>query len=215
MTMTRIIAAGFALALVAVPLAAQDSPEARIQAAMDRVQAAGMPVEVLESKVAEGLAKNVAMARIALAVENRARAMERAQAALVRSQQGVPTAADLAVGADAIEAGVSEAVLQRVSTAAGAQHRTVAIAALAYLVAEGQLPEVALARVEEALARGGQGLGDLHRMAGRGQNQGRGHGVGGAPQGVPPPGRSGGVGKPEGPPRGPPGCPPQCPPGKN
>jgi hypothetical protein len=41
-----------------------------------------MPVEVLESKVAEGLAKNVAMARIATAIERRAQAMERAHAAL-------------------------------------------------------------------------------------------------------------------------------------
>jgi hypothetical protein len=201
MNTARIFTAAFALALVAAPLTAQQGPEERIRAAMERARAGGMPVEVLEGKVAEGLAKNVAMERIAQAIENRARAMERAQVALQRGQEHRPSAADFAVGADAIEAGVSEVVLARIAETAGAERRTVAIAALAYLVAEGQVPEAALARVEEALARGGQGLGDLHRMAARGQHQG----IGGPPQGMPPAGRPGGVGKPENHPGGPPG----------
>jgi hypothetical protein len=197
MNTARILAGAFALALMAAPLAAQ-SPEARIQAAMERAQASGLAVEVLESKLAEGLAKNVPMERIAQAIQNRARAMERANNALQRAQRGQPSAADQAVGADAIEAGVSEAVLERIAATAGAERRTVAIAALAYLVAEGQVPEVALARVEEALARGGPGMGDLQRMARGGQP-----GVGGPPQGVPATGRPDGAGPPDRPGRPP------------
>jgi hypothetical protein len=200
MNSTRMLASAFALALMAAPLAAQQSPEARIQAAMERAQASGLAVEVLESKLAEGLAKNVPMERIAVAIQNRARAMERAHAALQRAQRGHPSAADQAVGADAIEAGVSEVVLQRIAATAGAERRTVAIAALAYLVAEGQVPEAALARVEEALARGGPGMGDLQRMARGGHDR---PGVGGPPQGVPATGRPDGAGPPDRPGRPP------------
>jgi hypothetical protein len=152
-------------------------------------------VEVLESKVAEGLAKNVAMARIAIAVENRAQAMERAHAALSRAQQDRPSVQDVAVATDAIEAGVSEAVLETIAETAGAERRTVAIAALGYLVAEGHVPEVALARVQAALAQGGDALANLPGMAG-----GAGQGVGGPPAGVPAGGPPAGVGRPGGPP---------------
>jgi hypothetical protein len=184
-----------AMVLLAAPLAAQTGPEARIDAALERARAGGMPVEVLESKVAEGLAKNVAMARIAIAVENRAQAMERAHAALSRAQQDRPSVQDVAVATDAIEAGVSEAVLETIAETAGAERRTVAIAALGYLVAEGHVPEVALARVQAALAQGGDALANLPGMAG-----GAGQGVGGPPAGVPAGGPPAGVGRPGGPP---------------
>jgi hypothetical protein len=184
-----------AMVLLAAPVAAQAGPEARIEATLERARAAGMPVEVLESKVAEGRAKNVAMARIAIAVENRAQAMERAHAALSRAQQDRPSVQDVAVATDAIEAGVSEVVLETIAATAGAERRTVAIAALAYLVAEGHFPEVAQLRVEEALARGGDALANLPGMAG-----GAGQGVGGPPAGVPAAGPPAGVGRPGGPP---------------
>jgi hypothetical protein len=196
---TRTLIGALALALLAAPLAAQETPEARIRAAMDQVRAQGMPVELLESKLAEGLAKNVPMDRIAVAIQVRARAMERANAALQRVQDRPPPAAELAVGADAIEVGVGEAVLEALARRAGPERRTVAIAALAYLVSEGHVPAVALARVQEALAQGGQGLGHLKRMS-RPE-----HPHGGPPRGVPPAGRPGGTGKPEGTPgKGPP-----------
>jgi hypothetical protein len=184
-----------AMVLLAAPLAAQTGPEARIEAALERARAGGMPVEVLESKVAEGLAKNVAMARIAMAVENRAQAMERAHAALSRAQQDRPSVQDVAVATDAIEAGVSEVVLAEVAATAGAERRAVAIAALTYLVAEGHVPAVALARVQAALAQGGDALANLPGMAG-----GAGQGVGGPPAGVPAGGPPAGVGRPGGPP---------------
>jgi hypothetical protein len=195
MRTTRALTALMAMVLLAAPLAAQTGPEARIDAALERARAGGMPVEVLESKVAEGLAKNVAMARIAIAVENRAQAMERAHAALSRAQQDRPSVQDVAVATDAIEAGVSEAVLETIAETAGAERRTVAIAALGYLVAEGHVPEVALARVQAALAQGGDALANLPGMAG-----GAGQGVGGPPAGVPAGGPPAGVGRPGGPP---------------
>jgi hypothetical protein len=195
MRIMRALTGLMVMALLAMPLAAQTGPEARIEAALERARAGGMPVEVLESKVAEGLAKNVAMARIAVAVENRALAMERAHAALSQAQQGQPSVQDVAVGTDAIEAGVSEVVLAEIAATAGAERRTVAIAALAYLVAEGHVPEAALDRVRDALARGGDALANLPGMAG-----GAGPGVGGPPAGVPAGGPPAGVGRPGGPP---------------
>jgi hypothetical protein len=197
----RVVTGALALAVLVGPLAAQD-PGERIQAAIDAARASGLPAELLESKLAEGLAKNIAMERIAVAVENRARAMERAQAILQRAQRGMPSPADVAVAADAIETGVSDAVLERVAATAGAERRTVAIAALTYLVAEGHASQAALERVEEALARGGQGLGDLQRMSRPA------HPHGGPPRGVPPAGRPGHAGPPDGKGSGPPKSPP-------
>lgn len=196
----RMLTGVTALALIAMPLAAQQGPEARIEAALDRARTGGLPVEVLESKVAEGLAKNVAMDRIAIAIERRAQAMERAHAALSHAARGEqPPVQDVAVGTDAIEAGVSEVVLGKVWETAGAEHRTVAIAALSYLVAEGHVPEAALARVEEALARGGDALANLPGMAGANRPDGA-----GPPAGVPAGGPPAGVGRPGGPPGKPP-----------
>jgi hypothetical protein len=180
-----------ALALVAAPLAAQHSPEDRIQAALDRAHSANLPVELLESKLAEGQAQNVAMERIATAIEHRAQAMERAHAALSRAEQGEPSVQDVAVGADAIAAGVSEAVLERIAQTAGAERRTVALAALAYLAYladEGIVPDAAAERVEQALARGGEALANLPGAAG------------GPVTGIPAGGPPAGVGQPGGPP---------------
>jgi hypothetical protein len=201
MRITRALTGLMGMALVAMPLAAQVGPEARIEAALERARAGGMPVEVLESKVAEGLAKNVPMARIAIAVQNRAQAMERAHMALSRAQQGPPSVQDVAVGTDAIEAGVSEVVLEKIAETAGPERRTVAIAALAYLVEQGHVPEAALARVEAALARGGDALANLPGMAGGADRPG----VGGPPAGVPGGGPPAGVGRPGGPPGNQPG----------
>jgi hypothetical protein len=203
MSTLRLLTGVMALALMAAPLAAQVGPEARIEAALERARSAGLPVEVLESKVAEGLAKNVAMARIAMAIERREQAMERAYAALSQaSEGGQPSVQDVAVGTDAIEAGVSEVVLAEVSLTAGAERRAVAIAALTYLVAEGHVPEEALARVEAALARGGDALANLPGMAGGNRPEGAGP-PSGVQGGGPPPG----VGKTGGPPGKPPGTP--------
>lgn len=185
----------FALVATYGGAAAQQDPQQRIAAALDRARAGGLPVELLESKIAEGRAKGVAMDRIAFAVEQRATAMTRAAEVLAGALPGQALAGeDIAVGADALQAGVQAAVLARIAGAAGHQRRTVAIAALAQLVAAGTLPEEAVRRVEAAMARGDQALMNLPGMAGQ---------AGGPPAGIPPAGRPPGTGRPPG--AGPPG----------
>ena len=140
-------------------IAQAPSPEQRIETAMVRARAAGVPVSLLENKIAEGKAKGVSMERIAEAVERRQAGLERASQAL----QGRPNvaAADLSVAADAMESGVSAVVLQAVADAAPRERRVVAIAALTQLVQLGHVPQEALDRVREALKRGPDALANL------------------------------------------------------
>jgi hypothetical protein len=77
-------------------------------------------------------------------------------------------AGSLGVGADAIESGVSEAVLKAVADDAPRDRRNVAIAALTQLVQQGHVPEAALDRVREALKRGPEALANLPAEAGEG-----------------------------------------------
>jgi len=133
--------------------------EERIQTALDEAVEAGIPVSLLESKVAEGEAKGIPMDRIADAVQHRLDGLARAQDALA----GVPDAdaADLSVSADALDSGVSEAVLTEIAETSPRERRSVAIAALTYLVSAEIAPEEALTAVQDALARGPEALQNL------------------------------------------------------
>lgn len=193
------------LALAAFPAAAHaQDPQQRIDAARRRAESAGIPVALLDSKVAEGRAKGVPMDRIAVAVERRLGALSRAREAMAGAPRNAPvSSADLSVGADAIEAGVEPAALGRLAAAAPGDRRAVAIAALTELVSQGESSERALARVTGALQRGPDALRRLPGEAaaersqgkgpppGRGNNQGqggaRGRGQGGPPAAVPGP----------------------------
>jgi hypothetical protein len=137
------------------------TPQARINSSLETALAAGIPVELLESKVAEGRAKGVSEARIAAAVEARLQGLTRAAAAMERAEVENTTAADLSVAADAFEAGVSESTLIKVSRTAPAERRAVAIATLTGLVQLGHASEHALARVS-AVVRSNAGLANLH-----------------------------------------------------
>lgn len=187
--------------LVPASLAGQEAEE-RIQAALDRATEAGIPTSLLESKVAEGEAKGIPTGRIAAAVEHRLGGLTRAQEALA----GVPDTDvdDLAVSADALESGVSEAVLTELATATPADRRSVAIAALTYLVNAQMAPADALTTVREALERGPSALQNLPARA-----AGMGPGQAGPPAGIPAPGVPPTEGPPEGagPPVDPPGGP--------
>ena len=211
---------GVAAAVVAMALsgaarvnAQAQPPQERINAALARAQQAGIPVALLESKIAEGKAKGVSLERIAVAIERRQGALERASQAL---RGGVDAASTLAVGADAIEAGVSEAVLRAVGEDAPRDRRSVAIAALTELVHRGNTPEAALVRVRDALRRGPDALSNLpaEAAAGRrgggpsdGQKSGNAGGRAGAepgpPAAVPAPGKPPQAGRPQGQGRGP------------
>lgn len=85
-------------------VAAAQTPQARIDAALARATEAGIPVALLQSKVAEGRAKGVSLERIAAAVERRGAALEHARDVL-RGPREVDQAG-LSVAADAVEAGI-------------------------------------------------------------------------------------------------------------
>lgn len=205
---------GVAVVVVAMALcggahvnAQAQPPQERINAALARAQQVGIPVAVLESKIAEGKAKGVSLERIAVAVERRQASLERASQALRGEADAAST---LAVGADAIEAGVSEAVLRAVGEDAPRDRRSVAIAALTELVHQGNTPEAALVRVREALRRGSDALSNLpaEAAAGRrggpqdgqksGNTGGRAGAESGPPAAVPAPGKPPQAGRPEG-----------------
>lgn len=144
--------------------ATAQTPEARIEAALAAAAEARIPVELIESKIAEGKAKGVAMNRLAAAVEARLAGLQRAAAALAQAGVEVQNAGQLAVTADALAAGVSENAVVTISREAPAERRTVAIAVLADLVRLGHANDQALARVNAALSSGAA-LANLHAEA--------------------------------------------------
>ena len=158
-----------AAALICAPAAlfAQDSTAsagsagARIDAALQSAVKAGIPVSLLERKVAEGEAKGVPMARIAVAVEHRLDVLTQAQDALLKAGLKNSTEGELSVAADAVQAGVSQSALVAISQRAPDNSRTVAIAVLTDLVALGQASDQALVRVEGALDHGAEALANL------------------------------------------------------
>jgi hypothetical protein len=181
-----------AVLLLFAPLswaAAQGTPEQRIAAARQRASTAGIPVSLLDGKVAEGRAKGVPLDRIATAVERRLASLQRARDAMGGgARPPALTPADLNVGADALDAGVEPNALGRLAREAGADRRTVAIAVLTELVQGGMASEQALARVTAALARDpdelrrlpGEAKGGEQGQARRGPPAGRGPGSAGA-----------------------------------
>ena len=203
--MTKRILFTLLLALAPLPAHAQGTDAAeRIEGARQRAAAAGIPVALLESKVAEGKAKGVPMDRIAVAVEQRLLFLSRAREAMGGVQA---SPADLAVGADALAAGVTPQALEGVARAAPGDQRAVAIAVLQQLVQQGEASERALERVRLALERKPEELRNLPAMAGKKGPSGPPARVGN-PRGIPDPGKAGdqdrgrGRGKERGKPRG-------------
>jgi hypothetical protein len=127
------------------------TPQARIDAAIRAAAQADIPTSLLTSKVSEGRAKNVPQERVAAAVESRLQSLLRASATMERAGLDIGSAADLAVSADALEAGVSENALIRLSRNAPEERRVVAVAVLTDMVRLGQSSESALARVTAAV----------------------------------------------------------------
>lgn len=144
-------------------LAAQDSAAsaARIDATLEAAVEAGIPVALLERKVAEGRAKGVPMERIAAAVETRLEALTRARDALVQAGLETTTEGELSVAADAVQAGVSGGALATISQTAPEERRAVAIAILSELVAAGNTADQAVTRVQAALSAGPEALANL------------------------------------------------------
>lgn len=130
----------------------QGDPAQRIEAARRRADATGIPVSLLDMKVAEGRAKGVPADRIAGAVEIRLSLLSRAREAMAGAGRGGLSAADLSAGADALSVGVSTEALGSLTRSAPGDRRAVAIAVLAQLVQEGDRSDHALERVRLALA---------------------------------------------------------------
>jgi hypothetical protein len=139
-------------------------PQDRINTALARAKQVGIPVALLEAKIAEGKAKGVSLDRIAAAIERRETTLEHAS----RVMKGQPGNGDaeLSVAADAIDSGVSDSVLRSIAESAPRDRRAVAIAALTQLVQLGHVPEAALDRVKDALKRGPEALLNLPAEAG-------------------------------------------------
>ena len=127
------------------------SPKARIDAAMQAAARANVPASLLQSKVAEGEAKRVPPERIAAAVEMRLQSLVRASEIMSRAQVESASEGELAVAADALQAGVTESTLITLTRTSAEERRVVAIAVLADLVRLGNPSEKALARVNAAL----------------------------------------------------------------
>jgi hypothetical protein len=137
------------------------TPQARIDAAMSAAAEAKIPLSLVKSKVAEGEAKRVPQERIATAVEARVKSLVRASSALQRADVEARNEGELLVSADALDAGVSESALVRISQDAPPERRTVAIAVLADLVRLGAASDNALARVSGAVSSS-SALANLH-----------------------------------------------------
>jgi hypothetical protein len=184
------------MALGPMALGAQ-TPDEQIRRSLERATEAGVPVELLQSKVDEGRAKGIPLARIATAVEHRLEVLERVHDRL--ADRGLD-AAELGLAADAAQAGVSDAVLERISETAPRERRAVALSALTQLVQMGHGSEEALARVTDALRRGPDALMNLPAQAG-GRGRSAPAGASGAP-GATGAVRGGGQGGQGGPPAG-------------
>ncbi|HUE77898.1 MAG TPA: hypothetical protein VMM83_08155 [Longimicrobiales bacterium] len=149
----------------AVAAAQATTPEARIQAALDAAIEAGIPTSLLQSKVQEGEAKGVAMTAIAAAVEARLRGLARAKDALGRAGLNAASDGELLVASEALNAGVSEAALIRITREAPGERRAVATAVLTDLVRLGYGNGDAFARVNAALSTGPDALVNLRAEA--------------------------------------------------
>jgi hypothetical protein len=137
------------------------TPRARIDAALSAAAEAKIPAELIKSKVAEGEAKRVPPERIATAVEARVKSLVRASETMKRADVEVQNSGELAVAADALDAGVSESALVTISRETPPDRRTVAMAVLADLVLLGNASDRALTRVSAAV-RSNAALANLH-----------------------------------------------------
>jgi hypothetical protein len=178
-----------ALALAPVGAAAQQGSDGqvRVQAVMDAAAKAQIPLSLLQSKINEGRAKGISMDRIATALEARLKGLEQAQAVLSRAGVSSPSEGDLAVTADALEVGVSEAALVQIQNSAHGERRMVATAVLSALVQLGHASDEALSRVQAAMEKGPNAMANLRAQT---ASELRARGM--RPPGAP--GRSGGGG---------------------
>jgi hypothetical protein len=114
---------------------------------LDSARAAGLPTELLEAKVLEGVTKHAGPERIAAALRRLAGELLVARRAL-----GVGSSArELAAGAGALRAGLGPADLERVRRAEGGRDAAVALEIATDLIARAVPPDTASAVLVRAL----------------------------------------------------------------
>ena len=118
------IGAALLTVFVRADAAMAQTAQERIDAATAHAREAGIPVTLLERKVAEGKARGFRWTGLPR-LSSGARRRSRERARLLRGRPDVG-AADLSVGADAIETGVSAAVLKAIADSAPRDRRVVA-----------------------------------------------------------------------------------------
>ncbi len=126
------------------------TPEARtlVTTVIDSAHAAGLPAEPLVNRALEGASKGAAASLIASAVRRLAADLGRARQALGPAAG----AAELTAAADALRAGASPAVLQRLRDALGVRRLAVPLGVTADLTARG-VPADTAATLVITLAR--------------------------------------------------------------
>lgn len=165
-----ILVAAF-VALSPAWVVAQESgdPEQRIAVAMQTAASAGIPVALLEEKVAEGKAKGLPMDVVAQAVEHRLNGLAQARAALTRRGNAV-SSEELSAGANAIGVGVSGVALETIDAKMPPGDRWVAINVLTELYSVHGIPvDEALAHVLAAGEQGASAVANLPAQARAGQ----------------------------------------------
>lgn len=159
----RAVVIGLLVGCLPAGITAQQT-EDPLQRVFARAAEMELPVSLLESKVAEGRAKGIPESRILAAVEQRLNSLDRARSAIRQGEDPVGLDA-LDVGADALQAGIGEAVLRELAASTPAEGRAVAIATLTQLVQLGEAPPQALRQVQSAVARGPEALANLPARA--------------------------------------------------
>lgn len=178
----------------ALPAQAQAPAEARIAAARQQASEAGIPLSLLDSKIAEGRAKDISADGIATAIERRLGSLVRARSVMATDPALRLSPADLKVGADALEAGVDEPTLSSLAKSTPGQYRAVAVAVFTQLVQQGEPPAQALQQVRMAVGKSPAALQHLPAQAAARARSGQKHAGGppaqtGRPTFVGPPGR--------------------------
>lgn len=137
-----------------LPARLQPSARAAIERIVDSLKRAGLPVEPLHAKAAEGVLKGADDARIVSAVRSLARELGDARLALGEES----TAAELVAGASALHAGVPADLLRQLRTARDAERLprgglAVPLVVLADLVTRRVPADTAAASVATLIAR--------------------------------------------------------------
>jgi hypothetical protein len=125
------------------------TPQVRIDAVLAEAARLQLPVSGLKNKVAEGRAKNITPEKIAAVVEARLKSLSRASEVLTRMNVTVRNAGEVALLADALEAGIRENLAVETLRSIPVDRREVAMSTLTSMVRSGVVSQVQLADLQK------------------------------------------------------------------